>query len=1271
MWHTSEERQMTRHGVYRKFLVLLFILIPLAAAAAEPRPDRLDREAVLLAARDVTPEKYPDADDVLVDDLIRETYQPDGTSVNTDDTYIKVLTDKGRQENRTLSFHFTIPYSRVRVETVEVIKPDGTTVGVDVEQQSRVMTDPSQMGQNIYNPNDKVLQVSVPALDVGDVLHYFSIRETVKPRVPDTWSDYMVFEYTSPIRRLTYEVVAPKARPLRRIALRDPVAGTVSYSAEETQDHTIHRWVVRDVPRMYEEPDMPPLETVVQRLLVSTIPGWEEISRWYWRLCEPHLETTDQMRRTVGELTSGLAGRQEKIEALFRFVSQQVRYLGLTMETEAPGYEPHDVRVTFENRYGVCRDKAALLVAMLRDAGIEAFPVLIHSGPKKDAEVPQPYFNHAVVAAKNPDGTYLLMDPTDENTRDLFPAYLADRSYLVATPEGDPLRTSPIVPAENNLVRIETHARLSPRGDLRAESVVRFEGVNDSAYRGYFSRIKPSERRLYFEGILKQAIPGARLAHMDIEPEDVRDTSRPLSVRLQFEADDLVIRDSQVAIVPLPRLGARVGMVNFVIERAGLRERKYPLVTGFACGVEEAFNLDLDSALGPSLAIPHYDSIENDAILFRQSLSRDGNLLRGAGIFHLRVPELSPAQYRDFRSALETIEIQSRKKPVFAPLDGRAEADVEILHSEKVCDLDSPHEWTETHEMRCRVLTYAGARRYAELKFDFNPAWEDVRLDFAEVTSPRGETKSVGTAEQNVMDAEWVGSAPRYPPGKTLVVSLPGVEVGCVIHYRVVRHVRDRPFFAARPTFSAFDPIRWQTFVLDSPDDLEVSVVPLRADAVASSETRFTSRRVQRQWTARDVEAVKRERDLPPWWAFNPTICLSTGNWRTYADQVRSALVRATLHQPETKGRAMEIARSLATNEERVRAIRDFVARRVRNAGPPFHALPLSAISPADRTLADGYGNSADRAIVLYAMLTAAGLRPEFVLASDTPAAKNMEPPLLSSPHPADFPEVLVRVRVGGRSVYLNDTDEYAALGTTAHDGFYGLELSTGRIALIRAPEEFRDRTDEAYEIQIQDNGDALVRKTRYYRGVAFSRQARKFAEMTPEERRRYHQEAVAAIAQSAEPAGDLEAHFDQYPGREVLPVLVKRFAVGEDGYLQFSLPASLVGILDLQGDTRTNPLYWPRERRLTVTTSLTLPPGARRLALCPSAFERSLPSGAGTVSLAISSEPNRGTLEIAHTASLAATIMPAADYEALLDLQRDLDHPRSRSFLALQKPSP
>ena len=114
---------------------------------------------------------------------------------------------------------------------------------------------------------------------------------------------------------------------------------------------------------------MPDLHTCVQRLLVSTTPDWETVSRWYWRLSEPHYVPSPELSAKVRELKVKAGDSDASIRALFRFVAQDIRYLGITAETEAPGYEPHDVRDTFAARHGVCRDKAALLVVMLREAG--------------------------------------------------------------------------------------------------------------------------------------------------------------------------------------------------------------------------------------------------------------------------------------------------------------------------------------------------------------------------------------------------------------------------------------------------------------------------------------------------------------------------------------------------------------------------------------------------------------------------------------------------------------------------------------------------------------------------------------------------------------------------------------------------------------------------------------------------------------------------------------------------------------------------------------
>ena len=152
---------------------------------------------------------------------------------------------------------------------------------------------------------------------------------------------------------------------------------------------------------------------------------------------------------------------------------------------------------------------------------------------------------------------------------------------------------------------------------------------------------------------------------------------------------------------------------------------------------------------------------------------------------------------------------------------------------------------------------------------------------------------------------------------------------------------------------------------------------------------------------------------------------------------------------------ARQLAGAAKTRAAAVEAIRDYISKSIRVAGPAFHDLPLSELSAADTTLAEGYGHTADRAILFHAMLTAAGFRPEFVLASGLPPIADFTGVVKKKfPLPLYFQEPLVRIVLDGETIYLNDTDQYARLGTTPHDGRLGLPLANQNCEVIEAAKD-------------------------------------------------------------------------------------------------------------------------------------------------------------------------------------------------------------------------
>jgi transglutaminase-like putative cysteine protease len=1273
----------------------------------------LDREQVIKSAAGVTSQAYPNADLVQVDDLTICEYRPDGTGTMGSDNYTKVLTEKGRREQQGLSFGFLLPYNKVAVKVVELVKPDGSIVPVDIEKQSKVMIDRSQMSSNIYDPNSKVLQVGVPGVAIGDVVHVVMQQQTMKRYMPDTWDDYQVFESTGPIKHAVYEVHAPKDRPLYHTVLKDQVEGTVKYEKQDRDGQTIHRWEVHDVPRFYAEPGMPPAYTVVQRLLVSTLPDWKAVSSWYWQLCKPHLEaTTPEMQAMVGKLTDGITDRQKKIEAIFQWASQQVRYMGITTENESPGWEPHDVKMTFENRHGVCRDKAALLVAMLRLAGFEAYPVLIEAGPKKDAEIPNVAFNHAITCVRNDDGSYQLMDCTDESTKDLLPSYLCDCSYLVAHPAGETLQTSPIVPAEQNMVLVETTGRIDAQGNLTAESDVKFNGINDNAYRGYFARIKPEERRRYFEGVLKSSMATAALAEFELRPADMQDTSANLSVHMKFTAKDILIGHGDTVMMPVPHVGTKVGLVNFIIGQTGLKKRRFPLKTEFACGVREKLSLQVDPAVGSFLSLPQFTPIEDQTILWKQQLEvaqppsagtdggegvppsekqdkakmaspRAGATIQGQSEFLIKVVELNPQQYLQLKECLKQIEYNERKMPVLARKTGAdaPAADVVVLDHQVEYNLTDAHNWIEKHRVVKKIVTYKGKKDNAELKLDYNPVWEEVKLLKATVTN-NGQVKEVSKQEINLMDAGWVASAPRYPAAKTLVASLPAVEVGSVIEYEFERVRHGRPFFAATHVFRGFDPIDQETVKLTAPASLALQVLKDDNGVAVPDET--TARPViaetmQRedgkatwQWKVGEQTPLKPEDSLPPMQSFNPVLRVTAGNWQTYSEQVLAALNDASRGQTTAEQRAREIVKQAKSAEEKITAIRDFIVKNIRGAGPGIADLPLTAVTKADQTLADGYGNTTDRAVLMYAMLKAVGFSPEFILVdygSQVEVLKRFE---TQYPTAYTFDSVLVRLHDGSAEVYLNDTNQYAELGTTPADGHLALSLAQSKVETVSIPSQKKNLREYEYRLTLTPEGNARITATRKDYGDWFAARHKMFDEMPPEERNRFYQEMVAEISQAAVADSNLVTRFDSYPGVESYSVQVERYAVRDGDYLYFELPRSLGHLFGLRSDTHENPFYQGGDQSLRITTVVELPKGFSNVVLAPGQKEWRLPAGGGTARVRVSKQDPQGdgptVLTFTHEVTLNPFILEAANYADLLEIEKQLTHAEARTVLVAQK---
>lgn len=1264
---------------FKLTFVFLFLVSSYVIFAEEPFTGLLNLKDVLEKAKLCTLETYPNSDEVLVDDYIRVVYKSDGTGDKLDDTVVKILTDKGREDYKTLGFNYTLPYSRVEIKEIDVIKPDGRILPVDIKTNAREMVDDSQMFANIYNPNDKVLKATIPELEIGDCLRYVISETTYKTIIPDQYFDMELFESTSPVVHFKYEIVAPKDRPILRKGIPDRIPNSVADYVVEDGDKIKYVWEARNVPRMFPEPNMPPLESVVQRVLASTINSWEDVSKWYWNLCLLHLNaTTDEMDKTVKDLIKDKDNDMDKIKAIYYFVAQQIRYMGVTTETDAPGFEPHDVSLTFNNRYGVCRDKAALLVAMLRLAGYKAYPVIIMVGPKLDKSVPLPYFNHAVSCVELTDGKLVFMDSTNESSKDIFPAYLCDRSYLVAKPDGATLQTTPIIPARDNLVEISTNGTLGPDGIIDAETMMKFEGINDSMYRGHFAKLSKDEKRNFFENILRRAIPNAELFYYTITPENLFDMSTPLTVKMRYTAKDSIIAGDEVNALNLPWLGGNIGIVNYIIGQTGLTERKYPLLTEIACGYSEKITLAVPKGFKTEV-LPEFKDIQSETVIFNRSIDVKDQKLNASSEFLINVVEFSPTQYLGLKKDLQIIEMNKKRKFLASfeentfnlqpPIPQDKEADARILSQSANVTLNSDGSTTERYKTRTKILTYNGKKDNSEIKVIYNPAWEEVKIINAQVTSTTGKIQKIDPTEVNIMDSSWVASAPRYPAEKVMVINLPGVEIGSTVDVEYEAITKDKPFYSDMFTLRSCYPVDEYDVTLNISKERNLhflSIVKKNADAVSeriSEDNNYTTY----TWTALNQSAVVREASFPPGWVYLPTILVSEGNWKDYNDALGECFDKLIQDNPKTDQLTWKLIEGKKSDEEKIKAVRDFVAVNINRVGPLFTDIPFASLSKSDVTLKDGYGNAADTAILYGAMLKASGFNAEFVLVSSLPYLEQVSGPVIETPQRQIFNGILVRVKDSqGNYIYLNDTDQYCAYGSVKHEGDAGMLFADASQQIEIVPAKKRETSAEMMiNTTIAEDGSAELNVIKKLYGNNFGDDNRLLSLLTPEDRSRFYKELIAQISQSAVSVTDLKYDFSEYPGIETFKVKIPDYCVKEGSYIYFASYLGNDKIFPLGAKEKFYPYYINSPLNFRLANTIIFPEDMEKVIIKPSSCNFVIPSGAGSIyisSMAAGKESK--TYYDVIECKLRPAVIPPEEYSKLIDIQGYLSSEQNSMYL-------
>jgi hypothetical protein len=649
---------MRAEGAMRRLLSGLTLwLLPVLAGAA-PFWD-IPAEELRRAAAAVDVAAYPKAGAVIIFDRREVEVEDSGLSRTVRHTLTRVLTAAGARELASQ----VLPYDPLSAD-VAVVRCRILTVGGVHEIDPGAVPDVPDHQRLIYW-NSKHRLVPVGRLEPGDVVELVTTRVGFTYALLAGESGRAESRFVPPMKGHFYDIVplwADFPAIEQRYRVRIPASKQLQYqtynAASEISDrmdgaHRVVTVTLRGYVPFVPEPGMVALSDVAPKLLLTTAADWKAKALWFHGVQEVagSFEVTPEVRELAEKVTRGLATPESKVAALNHWVAENIRYIGLHMG-EGEGFTLHPAAMTLADRGGVCKDKAGILVALLRAVGLESYAAMTMAGERIEY-LAADQFNHCVTVWRREDGEVVLLDPTwIPGVREMWSSREQQQEVLLGLPEGADLLTTPLSPPEAHPLAVAIRSRLDGTGNLEGTMTVRADGQSDAALRRVYRNRLRAEWRAVDEGWLSQVDPRAELTR--IERPDPDDLSTPWAMTLSFRIVGYATRLDDGALLLTP-LSARhpVGVASRADElqlSTKPETRRYPT----RVGCTRLVNLTETLSLPPGSRIeglPKESTLDGNGRL-EASWTVNGDTLTVRQKLALTTRIIEPGEWPSLRAAL-------------------------------------------------------------------------------------------------------------------------------------------------------------------------------------------------------------------------------------------------------------------------------------------------------------------------------------------------------------------------------------------------------------------------------------------------------------------------------------------------------------------------------------------------------------------------------------------------------------------------------------------
>lgn len=333
-----------------------------------------------------------------------------GQSQRVERQVVRVQQPAALSELGTLRIAFNPDYQSVQVHTARILRGN---VQIDMAPKlewkvAQVETQLSQM--QLTGRSLAIAQVD--GLQVGDRLEWAYSISGVNPVFGNAFSAEVAMDAPLPVLQRQVRVSYPSSTEVyyRQSGPQANGSMEVRESASASERELLFTQRALNIPRL--DNLVPRNYEYLTTLQISTAPDWKSVRQWAQTLFPP-TRSAPSIAKAAADIRKSASQTLAQVERAVQLVQDDIRYFSVAISEGT--HRPAPPEVTLSRRFGDCKDKSYLLVALLRELGVKSSVALVSttSGPNALGRLPSPLaFDHAIVRIELPNAQVVFADPT-------------------------------------------------------------------------------------------------------------------------------------------------------------------------------------------------------------------------------------------------------------------------------------------------------------------------------------------------------------------------------------------------------------------------------------------------------------------------------------------------------------------------------------------------------------------------------------------------------------------------------------------------------------------------------------------------------------------------------------------------------------------------------------------------------------------------------------------------------------------------------------------